>query len=129
MVAMTTRAYLPPGLPVPRPSPDGLDEPYWAAARRHELAVQRCAQCRAFQWEPEWMCVQCSAGDVGWETVTARGRIYSWERVWTSVHPALKEHGPYLVVCVELPAAGNVRMIGNLLGDPLQTVEFGASVE
>jgi len=45
------------------------------------------------------------------------------------VHPALKEHGPYIVVLVELPEAGNVRMLGNLLGDPRQDVQIGAAVE
>ena len=34
------------------------------------------------------------------------------------VHPALKDAGPYIAVLVELPDADNVRMIGNLLGDP-----------
>ncbi|RYG11780.1 MAG: DNA-binding protein, partial [Burkholderiales bacterium] len=29
---------------------------------------------------------------------------------------------------VELPHAGNVRMVGNLLGDPLQEVRIGAEV-
>ena len=43
-------------------------------------------------------------------------------------HPALNGFGPYLVVLVELPAAGHVRMIGNLLGDPLQAVPIGAPV-
>jgi uncharacterized OB-fold protein len=45
------------------------------------------------------------------------------------VHPALKEHGPYIVVLVELPQAGRIRMVGNLLGDPLQPVTIGAPVE
>jgi uncharacterized OB-fold protein len=45
------------------------------------------------------------------------------------VHPALKSHGPYIVVLVELPDAGNVRMLGNLLGDPQQDVPIGAEVE
>jgi uncharacterized protein len=45
------------------------------------------------------------------------------------VHPALRGHGPYLVVLIELPHAGGVRMVGNLLGDPLQAVEIGATVE
>jgi uncharacterized OB-fold protein len=44
------------------------------------------------------------------------------------VHPALRERGPYLVVLVELPDAGGVRMVGNLLGDALQPVEIGAPV-
>jgi hypothetical protein len=30
---------------------------------------------------------------------------------------------------VELPHAGNVRMVGNLLGDPMQAVVIGADVE
>jgi uncharacterized OB-fold protein len=36
--------------------------------------------------------------------------------------------GPYVVVLVELPDAGNVRMLGNLLGDPRQEVRIGADV-
>jgi uncharacterized OB-fold protein len=32
-------------------------------------------------------------------------------------------------VLVELPDAGNVRMLGNLLGDPGQDVPIGAEVE
>ena len=34
--------YLPAGLPIPVPENDGLDKPYWDAARRGELLVQRC---------------------------------------------------------------------------------------
>ena len=67
--------------------------------------------------------------DLEWVDVAPRGRVYSWERAWHAVHPALTEHGPYLVVLVELPEAGSVRMIGNLLGDPMQEVPIGAPVE
>ena len=42
--------------------------------------------------------------------------------------PPLAERGPYLVVVVELPSAGNVRMIGNLLGDTHQPVPIAANV-
>jgi hypothetical protein len=63
-----------------------------------------------------------------WRQVAGEGVIYSWERPWHPVHPALKGHGPYIVVLVELPAAGNVRMIGNLLGDPMRDVKIGAPV-
>jgi uncharacterized OB-fold protein len=45
------------------------------------------------------------------------------------VHPALKDACPYIVVVVELPQAGNVRMLGNLMGDPRQDVPIGAEVE
>ena len=124
-----TGTYLPAGLPVPAPAVDGLDKEYWEAARRHELVVQRCNACQGFQFGPEWICHQCHSFDLGWHRVSGRGRIFSWERVWHPVHPALKDACPYLVVLVELPDAGNVRMVGNLLGDPMQEVVIGGEVE
>lgn len=130
MTTETTRtSYLPAGMPLPAPSPDGLDQAFWEAARRHELVVQRCTNCQTFQFGPEWICYNCHSFDLGWHRVSGRGRIYSWERIWYPVHPALRDACPYMVVLVELPDAGNVRMVGNLLGDPMQEVPIGAEVE
>jgi uncharacterized OB-fold protein len=128
-VHSTSDSYLPSGMPLPAPSADGLDTVFWEATRRHELLVQRCNQCGTFQWGPEWICHQCRSFDLGWAPVSGRGRIYSWERVWHPVHPALRDACPYLVVLVELPDAGNVRMVGNLLGDPMQQVVIDGEVE
>ena len=119
---------LPVGLPRPAPEADGLSQPYWEGTRRGELWVQRCRRCRAWQWGPEWICHACLSFDVDWERVDDSGRIYSWERVWHPVHPALAEAGPYVVVLVELPHADGIRMVGNLVGDPGQTVRIGAPV-
>ncbi len=121
--------YLAPGLAAPRPARDGLDGPYWSGAREHVLRVQRCDDCGTFQWGPEWMCHHCMSFDVGWTQVEPRGTIYSWQRPHHPVHPALNDQGPYLVVLVELPHAGGIRMVGNLLGDPLQEVVIGADVD
>ena len=120
---------LPEGLPAPVPESDGLSAPYWEGARRGELVIQRCRACRGWQWGPEWICHRCLSFDLGWERVAGRGRIYSWERVWHPVHPALKDVGPYVAVLVELPEADNVRMIGNLVGDPREPVVIGSAVE
>ena len=126
---MTGATYLNPGLPVPVAENDGLDKPYWDAARRGVLMVQRCGACGTWQWGPEWICHKCLSFDMRWTEVKGRGCIYSWERPWHPVHPALKDQGPYIVVLVELPEAGGVRMLGNLLGDPRQDVRIGAEVE
>lgn len=128
MNSTTTDRYLPAGLPIPVPEPDGVSEPYWTGLREGRLLVQRCSQCGTWQFGPEWVCHGCLAFDPGWVEVEPRGTIYSWERVWHPAHAALKEHGPYLVVLVELAHAGGVRMVGNLLGDPHQAVEIGAEV-
>ncbi|MEL7157922.1 MAG: OB-fold domain-containing protein [Actinomycetota bacterium] len=124
----TTDHYLAPGLAAPRPARDGLDQPYWTGTTNHQLWVQQCDDCATFQWGPEWMCHACQSFDVGWTEVEPTGRIYSWQRPHHPVHPALADQGPYLVVLVELPQAGNIRMVGNLLGDPLQEVTIGAPV-
>ncbi len=125
----TTNYYLPAGMPAPVPAGDGLDLPYWEGTRRGELLVQKCGACGNWQWGPEWLCHKCRSFDMQWQQVEGKGLIYSWERPWHPVHPALKEHGRYTVVLVELPHAGNVRMIGNLLGDHDQEVIIGATVD
>jgi uncharacterized OB-fold protein len=120
--------YLKPGLPAPQPARDGLDAPYWAALREERLRLQRCEQCRRWQWGPEWLCHRCRSFEVTYAPVEPAGRIYSYERVWHPVHSALREQGPYVIVLVELPQADGVRLVGNLLGDPLAEVEIGAPV-
>ena len=120
--------YLPKGLPEPVTESDQLDLPYWQGTRAGKLMVQRCAACQTWQWGPEWLCHACHSFDMKWTEVAGKGRIYSWTRCWHPVHPALKGFGPYISVLVELPAAGNIRMVGNLLGEPEQKVEIGAAV-
>jgi uncharacterized protein len=129
MTAAAGTTYLPPGLPVPVPEPDGLSAPFWSALNQGRLLVQRCSHCNSWQFGPEWLCHRCHAFDPPWREVDPRGRIFSWERVWHPSHPSLAGHGPYLVVLVELPQAGNVRLLGNLLGDPMQHVVIGAEVK
>jgi uncharacterized OB-fold protein len=108
--------------------PDGLDAAFWEGAKQHKLLVQRCNACGTFQFGPEWICHRCRLGDLGWHECAGRGKVYAFERVWHPVHRALKERGPYLIALVELPDAGNVRMVGNLLGDPHQDVKIGDTV-
>ena len=117
-----------PGLPAPRPAADGLDRAYWEGTRNHELRVQRCRLCETWRWGPEWICHACRSFDTEWLAVEPTGRIYGWERVWHPVHPALKSAVPYVVALVELPQAGAVRMVGNLVGDPRAPVRVGAPV-
>lgn len=125
-MASTNTHYLQEGLP--RPAPSDLDQPFWEALQHNELKLQRCAGCGKFQWGPEWLCHRCHSFDLHFEAVSPTGLIYSYERVWHPVHPALKDQGAYLIVLVELPQADGVRVVGNLLGDPTQKVVIGSAV-
>ena len=120
--------YLNPGLPKPVAAPDGLDTPFWQGLRDGRLMLQRCSSCQRFQWGPEWLCHRCHSFELSFDQVAPEGVVFSHERVWHPVHPALKDQGPYIVILVELPQADNVRIVGNLLGDPEQTISIGAKV-
>jgi len=122
-----------PELATPVPQPSGLDKPWYDAVRAARLVIQKCTSCGTWQWGPEWICRSCGGFDIAWEEVPksadgCEGRIYSWERVWHPTHEALTDSVPYVVLLVELPEAGNVRMIGNLIGDQKAPVQIGAPV-
>jgi uncharacterized OB-fold protein len=126
---MNASSYLPEGLPIPVAEADALSAPHWAGLREGELRIQCCNACKTWRWGPEWICHACHSFDTDWKAVEPEGTIFSWTRVWHPTHPVLKNHGPYIVVVVELPHAGKVRVIGNLLGDPQQPVKIGAKVK
>lgn len=124
-----TDYYLPAGLPIPLAEPAELYGPYWEGTRNETLKVQRNPVTNVYQFPPQWITHDTQSFDLEWVEVEPRGVIYSWTRIWHPIHPALKDSVPYIVVVVELPQAGNVRMLGNLLGDPLQDVKIGAEVD
>ena len=104
--------------------------PIGRGLKAEKLMVQKCNGCGTHQFGPEWICHKCHSFDISWVEAEGKGTIYSWERAWHPVHPALRaREEPYIVVLVELAGAGNVRMIGNLMGDPHQDVVIGSKVE
>ena len=113
--------YLNSGLPEPVANPDGLDAPYWQGLQANKLMIQRCSACQHWQWGLEWICHRCHGFDIAYEEAEPSGAIYRDARVWHPVHLPFKEQGPYIVVLIELSIAENVRIVGNLQGDPTQS--------
>ncbi|WP_068268926.1 Zn-ribbon domain-containing OB-fold protein [Aldersonia kunmingensis] len=99
------------------PAADGLDQPYWDGMLAGELRLQRCGNCRVWIWGPQWICGQCHTFDPEWEAVEAVGTVYSWARSHYPFITELADRAPYVTVLVELPGAGNRRVLGILTGD------------
>ncbi|MFN8027453.1 MAG: OB-fold domain-containing protein [Acidimicrobiia bacterium] len=114
-----TGSYFPEGMPLPEARADGLDRPFYDAAREHRLVVQRCAACGNAQFPPEVVCIACRSHDLAWEEVPSTGTLTSFARVWHPVHPALADRCPYLIAVVEL--VPGVRLVGNIVGDATRT--------
>ena len=92
--------------------PDPTTVPFWEAAGRGELLLQRCKACARFQFYPRPFGISCD-GEVGWVAASGTGTVYSMTTVRIRVIPELEP--PYAVVLVELDEGP--RMLGMLAGD------------
>jgi uncharacterized OB-fold protein len=97
----------------PVPQPDEDSAPFWEAANRHELVVQRCASCGTVRHPPRPMCPACLSMTSEWVPASGRGRVWSWVVVHPPVLPAFADKTPYNVAVIELDEG--VRVIGNVL--------------
>ena len=105
-----------------------IDFPYWDGLKKGEVRCQRCEKCQRWSWPAEWRCPACGSWDFRWESVDAHGVIYAWERTHYPFSQPFKDLLPYVTVLVALPAAGDVRMVGLLLGLD-RDVRIGAPVQ
>ncbi len=112
--------------PRPVPEPDIAGAPFWEAAGRHELVLQRCASCGTIRHPPRPMCPVCNSMESVFERASGRGRIWSWVVAHAPVLPSFADKVPYNVVVVELEEG--VRMIGNLLDVENDAIAEGLDV-
>jgi uncharacterized OB-fold protein len=112
--------------PRPVPDPDISGAPFWEAAARHELVIQKCASCGLLRHPPRPMCPACNSMEYTFEQASGRGRIWSWVIAHAPVLPSFAEKVPYNVIVVELEEG--VRMIGNLLDVDNDAIEEGMQV-
>jgi uncharacterized OB-fold protein len=96
--------------PLPKPSP--ISRPFWEAARRHQLMLQRCAACGKFIYYPRPRCPHCFSDRLEWREVSGRGKVYSYTVVRRASSRAFAD-GPYVLAIVELEEG--VRMTSNIV--------------
>ena len=93
-------------------SDDPFAFPFWEAARRHELVVQRCAACGHHQFYPRPFCLACDAGPPGWVRCSGAGSVYSVTTVHLPLVPGIAP--PYQVALVAL--AEGPRLLAGIIG-------------
>ena len=110
----------------PLPERSELATGYWEAAKRHELAVQRCTDCGAFRHYPQERCPKCLSAAHEWAPLSGRGTIYTYVVSHSAFHPFFEDRLPYVVATIELDEG--VRVMSELDEPPAQ-VRIGAAVE
>jgi uncharacterized OB-fold protein len=86
--------------PLPRPTEDSA--PYWEAAHKGELRLQRCCDCGHVRFPPSLLCPRCLSEQAAWDRMSGRGSVFSWIIVHQSQYPAFNADTPYNVAIVEL---------------------------
>jgi uncharacterized OB-fold protein len=110
----------------PLPQKDGVSSPYWEAAGRGELLIQRCPRCGHRQFYPRALCTECGA-DPEWERASGRGTVHTFTVIRQNHARPFVNELPYVVAMVDLEEG--VRMMGNITGCPPEDVRIGMAVE
>jgi len=111
----------------PIPKIEAAMAPFFAAAKKHRLVVQRCTDCGTLRFPARELCSTCLGSTTEWIAVSGRGEIFSYNVMHQVYHPAFADDVPYAVVIVKL--AEGPMMTTSLLDCPLERVRIGAAVE
>ncbi len=111
----------------PVPPTSALTQPYWDAARRGQMAVQRCERCGHRPFPPRATCPSCGARSLSWSPVSGRATVSSYTIAHRPPHPAFAAQLPLVVAIVELEEGP--RMVTNIVGCDPADVEVGMAVE
>ncbi len=99
---------------------------YWAGCARHELLMQRCADCGAHQFYPRVLCVTCSGRALEWVRASGRGRLRSYTIVRRAGSEAYAAEVPYVVALVALEEGPT--MMSGIVGCKPEDVRIGMPV-
>jgi uncharacterized protein len=103
------------------------EKPFWEAAKRHQLVLQRCDDCKKVLYPIGPTCPHCRSNRFTWQPMSGRGTVHNfviYHKPWV---PYYKDKVPYALVQVEIEEGP--RLTTNLLGVPVSDVRIGIEVE
>ena len=111
--------------PLPRVTAD--NRPFWEAARRHQLALQRCVDCGRLRYPPAPVCPECLSERLEWTPVSGRGTVSTFVVLHQRYFPSFADAIPYNVIQVRLDEGP--RLTANLVDIPNGEIRIGMRVE
>jgi len=111
----------------PLPHLDEESRPWWEAAKRHELYIQKCRDCGDLRYYTRAQCPQCLSPRTEWIKTRGRGKVYTFTATYQNQAPGWRESLPYIMAYVELDEG--VKMMTNLVDCRPEEVKIGMPVE
>jgi len=97
--------------PIPKPTPE--TKPFWEAAKRRKLLIQRCGDCGQHYLYPRPLCPHCLSRNVTWVEASGRGRLHTF--VINHRPPrSFPLAAPFIIGIVELEEGA--RLMTNIIG-------------
>ena len=110
--------------PIPAVTPEM--KPFFDAAKRHELVVQRCAQCGTHRFPAREICSNCLSRAAEWVKVSGDGEVFSYNVMHQVYHPGFADDVPYAVEVIRLKEGA--KMNSNLVGVKPRDIQIGMPV-
>jgi hypothetical protein len=88
---------------------DERSAPFFEAAARGRLLLQRCARCAVWHFPVRRRCSACGATALAWAEASGRGTVHGHARTHRAPHPALRGQLPLTLVVVDLEEGVRVR--------------------
>ena len=107
----------------PVPQPDDRSRPFFEGARRGELIIPRCADCRAHLAPGSRACTECLSESLEWVPASGRATLFTFAIMHQRYHPGFFEEIPYNIAVVDLDEGP--RMNTNIVGVPNDSLRVG----
>ncbi len=110
----------------PLPVPTPITRPFWDAAKKHRLALQRCANGHVFYYARSH-CPRCLSNQLEWVDASGKGTIYSYTVARRPTSEEFAGDVPYIIGVIEL--AEGPRMTSLVVEADPDNVQIGTPVE
>lgn len=109
---------------IPRilPRLDQENRPFWTGGAEGELRIMQCRNCSTFIHPPRLVCHHCLSDDVAPKAVSGTGRIDTCIINYQPWLPGMEV--PFVVARVALDDAPGVIITSNIVGSPVDEVDF-----
>ena len=126
-MATDTEKTTPAGpLPTGEPTINPDNRRYWEGTAEGRIDLPRCNACGLVIWYPRSICPDCQSTDLVWETMSGKGKVYSFSITRGGVGRSWREHTPFVLAYVELDEGP--RMMTNIVGCDVGEVEIDMAV-
>jgi len=96
------------------PSVTSVEFPFWDAAKKGKLVIQKCMDCNKFVFYPRIYCPHCHSAALVWEEASGKGKIYTYTVVHSNCHSSFLEDLPFIIAIIKLDEG--VQMLSNIIG-------------